>query len=69
MSVAEIKEELPNLTVEERLEVASYIRFLNHRDDPVFQAELDQRMARMDRGEKVTSAQLFARFPELKAAQ
>ncbi len=54
MSLAEIREQIAGLTVEERLDVAALIAHLNHVDDPEYQAELDLRAACMDAGKKTT---------------
>jgi hypothetical protein len=58
MSLAEIKETIAELSVEDRLEVAALIAHLNPADDPEYQAELDQRMSAMDAGRKNSAESL-----------
>ena len=54
MSLAEIKEQIAELTPEERLEIAALIVHLTQASDPEYRAELDRRMAAMDAGKKYT---------------
>jgi hypothetical protein len=58
MSMAEIKEQIAEMSTEERLEVAALIAHLNRAGDPEYQAELDQRMSAMDAGRKNSAAAL-----------
>jgi hypothetical protein len=58
MSMAEVKDSITGMSVEERLEVAALIAHLNRADDPEYQAELDQRMSTMDAGRKHFAAAL-----------
>ena len=60
MSLAEIRNEVAKLSREERLNLEAYLIFLSQQDDPEYLAELDRRMERMDRGEKVTAAEFEA---------
>ena len=48
MSLAEIKDSIGALSVEERLDLAAWIAHLNHADDPAYLAELKARMASME---------------------
>ena len=59
MSLAEIKEQIAELTPEERLEIAALIVHLTQADDPEYKAELDRRMAAMDAGQKYTEQDLL----------
>ena len=56
MSLAEIKESVAALTVEERLDLAAWIAYLNRAMDSSHQTDLEARMARMDAGQKFTQA-------------
>jgi len=61
MILAEIREQIAGLTVEERLDVAALIAHLNRADDPEYQSELDQRTASMDAGTKTSLDELNRR--------
>ena len=67
MSLAEIRNEVAKLSREERLNLEAYLIFLSQQDDPEYLAELDRRMERMDRGEKVTAAEFEAMHQKLVA--
>ena len=67
MSLAEIKDSIGALSVEERLDLAAWIAHLNHADDPAYLAELEARMSSMDAGKKVASAEFERLNPELSA--
>ncbi len=67
MSLAEIKDSIGALSVEERLDLAAWIAHLNHADDPAYLAELKARMASMDAGEKASSADFERVSNELSA--
>jgi len=54
MSLAEIKEQIAELTPDERLELAALIVHLSRVDDPDYQQELDRRLDRMAAGKKFT---------------
>ena len=65
MSLAEIREHIAGLTVEERLDLASLIVHLNRVDDAEYQSTLDQRNAAMDAGKKTTLEELERRHSTL----
>jgi len=67
MSLAEIRNEVAKLSREERLDLEAYLMFLAQQDDPDYLAELDRRVERMDRGEKVTAAEFEAMHQKLVA--
>ena len=67
MSMAEVKESIAGMTVEERLELAGLIAHLNRADDPEYQAELDRRMSAMDSGRKNSAESLQRRHDDLSA--
>lgn len=67
MSVAEIRSEVAKMSREERLDLEAYLMLLAQKEDPEYQAELDRRMERMDRGEKVYGAELEAMHHKLVA--
>ena len=54
MSFAEMKEKVPALPREERLDLAHLLRHLELQDDPEYGAEMDRRMTEMDAGKKFT---------------
>ena len=58
MNLAEIKDQITEMSVEDRLEIAAFISHLNQVDDPAYQAELDRRLADMDQGHKSGMADL-----------
>jgi hypothetical protein len=61
VSLAEIREQIAGLTVEERLDIAALIAHLNQVDDPDYRAELDKRAANMEAGKKTNLAELERR--------
>jgi hypothetical protein len=67
MSMAEVKESIAGMTVEERLELAGLIAHLNRSDDPDYQNELDRRMSAMDSGRKNSAESLKRRHDDLSA--
>jgi hypothetical protein len=67
MSMAEIREQIAVLTVEERLDLAALIAHLNRADDAEYQTTLDQRAADMDAGKKTTLDELERRHRTLSA--
>ncbi|MBI4471414.1 MAG: hypothetical protein HY646_02025 [Acidobacteria bacterium] len=67
MSLAEIKEQIAELSPEERLEVAALIAHLNRAQDPVHQEELGRRLDRMARGQQFTAAEVEKLHRELSA--
>jgi hypothetical protein len=54
MSMAEVKETIAEMNVEERLEIAALIAHLNRSDSAGYQEEMDQRMSLMDSGKKAS---------------
>ena len=44
MSVAELKNAVDELTADQRLELAEYLRWRSRKDDPEWQAELGHRL-------------------------
>jgi hypothetical protein len=58
VSLAEIREQIAGMTVEQRLDLAALIAHLNRADDPEYQSELDRRAADMDAGKKSTLDEL-----------
>jgi hypothetical protein len=68
VSLAEIKEQIAVMSVEDRLEVAALISHLNQLDDPAYQAELDRRLAAMDDGRKSGLADLERLHDRLTAS-
>jgi hypothetical protein len=67
MSLAEIRDQIAGLTVEERLDVAALIAHLNRADDLEYLSELDQRAAEMDAGKKSTLNELERQHQRLAA--
>jgi hypothetical protein len=67
VSLAEIRDQIAGLTVEERLDLAALIAHLNRVDDPEYRSELDQRAADMDAGKKSTLDELERRHQRLAA--
>jgi hypothetical protein len=68
VSLAEIREKIAGLTVEERLDLAALIAHLNRAEDPEFQSALEQRAADMSAGKKTTLDELERRHQTLSAA-
>ena len=67
MSFAEIKQQIPALGSEERLELTALIAHLSRTDDLPYQADLDRKLAEMDAGKKSTQADLERLHAELTA--
>jgi hypothetical protein len=67
MSYAEIKEAVPALTKEERLDLAHLLLHLSLSEDPEYLAEMDRRMAEMDAGKKFTQEDVERIHQELLA--
>ena len=67
MSLAEVKASVPEMSTEERFEVAALIAHLNRADGPEYQSELGRRMAAMGSGRKITQVELERRHQELSA--
>ena len=69
MSLAEIREQIAGLSVDERLDLAALIAHLNRADDPEYQSALDQRIANMDAGKKTSLNELESLRRRLTADQ
>ena len=54
MSIAELKEQIVELSAGERLKLAAFLEELEEKDDPLFRQTLIQRMKAMDKGNKVS---------------
>ena len=67
MSLTEIKDQVAELTPDDRLEVAAWIMHLNRVDDPAYQAELSRRLDAMAAGRQTSQTQLERIHEELKA--
>ena len=67
MSLAEIKDSVSSLSLEERLDLAAWIAHLNHADNPAYLAELEARMKAMDAGKKATAADFERIHADLSA--
>ena len=68
MSLAEIKDQIVMMSVEERLEVAALISHLNQVDDPAYQAELARRLDSMADGHKTSLEDLQRLHDKLTAS-
>jgi hypothetical protein len=60
MSLAELKEQATGLTLEERMQLASFLAELDEAEEAEFQQAADRRMKAMDSGQKMTAEQLEA---------
>lgn len=60
MSVAEIKQAVEQLSVDERLELAAYLLWRNQKDDPEWQAEIGRRLDQCLSGRGHTEAEVLA---------
>ncbi len=58
MSSAELKRIADQLSPEERLFLAAYLKHLARRDDPAYQAELTRLNREIDRGKKYSLEQV-----------
>lgn len=67
MSVAEIKLAVDTLSLEERLELADYLRRRSKQDDPHWEAELARRLDRCLEGKGHTADELLALHERLSA--
>jgi hypothetical protein len=67
MSFAEIKDQLPSLTREERIALSHALLDLELTDDQEYRKELDRRMADMDAGKKFTKEDIMRLHRELLA--
>jgi len=55
MSLAELKEQATTLTLDERLQLASFLAELDKETESEFREIADRRMKAMDAGQKVTA--------------
>lgn len=60
MSVVELKRAVDELTADERLELAAYLRWQTRKDDPEWQEELGRRLERCQAGQGRTKQELQA---------
>ena len=67
MSVAELKRAVDNLTVEERLELAEYLRRSSKQDDPQWQTEIGRRLDVCLQGKGHTADQLLSLHDRLSS--
>jgi DNA primase catalytic subunit len=67
MSVAELKRAVDTLSLEERLELADYLRGRSEQDDPEWEAELGRRLDRCLEGKGHTADELLALHERLSA--
>ena len=69
MSFSEIKDQVAQLTAEERDELEAHLRLLKLLHDPEHSAEMERRWEEMQRGENVvTKAELYERLRQLGRA-
>ena len=66
MSLAEVKQQIDQMTEEERFYVAAYLQHLANEKDPAHRSELADADRRMDAGRKVSFEELAARHKELE---
>jgi hypothetical protein len=67
MSLLAIKEEVGQLSIAERLELADFIAAKDQSSDEARRARIERRMKTMDQGRKITGDQLKAVHQALKA--
>jgi RimJ/RimL family protein N-acetyltransferase len=67
MSVTEIKRAVDNLSVEERLELADYLRRSHKQDDPQWQAEIGRRLDACLQGKGHAADQVIALHDRLSS--
>ena len=67
MSVAELKKTAENLTPEERIFLAAYLKHLARVDDPAYQEELSRLNGEIDAGKKFSLSQVVRMHEALKA--
>lgn len=58
MSVAELKHAVDEMTADQRLDLAEYLRWRSRKDDPEWQAELGSRLDRSLAGHAHTETEL-----------
>ena len=62
-----MKEMVPKLSRDERLDLVHLLMHLELQDDPAHLAEMERRMTAMDAGKKVTQEEVERRHRELMA--
>ncbi len=67
MTVAEIKTGIEHSTPEERLYLAAFLKHLDRKDDPAYQAELTRLNGEIDEGRKFSLDQVKRLHDTLKA--
>jgi len=67
MSVAELKQAVDSLSLEERMDLADYLRRRSKQDDPQWETELAQRLDRCLEGKGHTADELLALHERLSA--
>ena len=67
MSVAELKQAVEELSVDERLELAEYLRWRSRKDDPEWQEEVGRRLNSCLSGRGRTAEELQALHDKLTA--
>jgi hypothetical protein len=67
MSVAELKRAVDTLSLEERLELADYLRRRSKQDDPQWETELARRLDRCLEGKGHTADEVLALHERLSA--
>ena len=67
MSVAELKHAVDELTADERLELAEYLRWHSRKDDPEWQTELGRRLDRTLSGHGHSAEELQQLHDKLSA--
>ncbi len=60
MSLVELKEQAAGLSLEDRLQLATFLADLEERKETEFRKRVVRRMKNMDRGKKVTAEQFEA---------
>ena len=66
MSVTELKKTVENLTAEERVFLAAYLKHLSRVDDPAYQAELTRLNEEISTGKKFTLPQVLRMHEALR---
>ena len=67
MSVAEIKEQVSQLTEDEQLEIVAWIQFLIQQNDPEFLPQIRREIADMEAGKTVKQVEVERLHRELLA--
>ena len=68
MSVAEIKAEMAKLPRGEMVQLAAYARHLARRNEPGYSARLDAERVEMEKGDRISGAELRRLVGELDGA-